>query len=270
MLALLFLGVIHLTLIWNGDILTEYAIAGFIALPFLSTPKKWLGLVSVLFAIVYVALPYLNLPLPSLDPAWIKTYLVEANRVYKHGTFLHILFFQFHELPELLPLHIYVLPRTIALFLFGAFSWRSGVVKRLESHLSLLTGVAFLSLFIGISLTILTSAIAPSWQFLFGRTSDIFHSIGEMALAIGYAAAILLATSKRWGKILFGWAAPLGRMAFIHQLFAPVGNSERRVLRLGARLVRNEPGSSARYQHHCLCPTGLRQRHLVATVPLRT
>ena len=35
LLALLAIGLIHLLLIWNGDILTEYAVAGFLVLPVL-------------------------------------------------------------------------------------------------------------------------------------------------------------------------------------------------------------------------------------------
>jgi uncharacterized protein len=33
--ALLVFGLVHLFLIWNGDILTEYAVVGFLVLPFL-------------------------------------------------------------------------------------------------------------------------------------------------------------------------------------------------------------------------------------------
>jgi len=41
LIVLLTFGLIHLCLIWNGDILTEYALAGLIVLPFLFGPR-WL------------------------------------------------------------------------------------------------------------------------------------------------------------------------------------------------------------------------------------
>jgi uncharacterized protein len=39
--VLLAIGLVHLYLIWNGDILVEYALAGFVVLPFLGGPR-WL------------------------------------------------------------------------------------------------------------------------------------------------------------------------------------------------------------------------------------
>ena len=41
LIVLLAIGLMHLCLIWNGDILTEYALAGFIVLPLLFGPR-WL------------------------------------------------------------------------------------------------------------------------------------------------------------------------------------------------------------------------------------
>src|SRR6476620_6422722 len=47
LVVLLAFGLIHLCLIWNGDILTEYALAGLIFLPFLFGPR-WLVAVAAL------------------------------------------------------------------------------------------------------------------------------------------------------------------------------------------------------------------------------
>src|SRR5215469_14257829 len=40
LVVLLASGLVHLCLIWNGDILTEYAVAGLLALPFLFLPPR--------------------------------------------------------------------------------------------------------------------------------------------------------------------------------------------------------------------------------------
>jgi uncharacterized membrane protein YeiB len=51
LLVLLLFGLIHLVLIWNADILTEYALAGFVVLPFLFAPR-WIILASGYAALV--------------------------------------------------------------------------------------------------------------------------------------------------------------------------------------------------------------------------
>jgi uncharacterized protein len=39
LVVLLVIGAAHLFLLWNGDILVEYAVAGFVVLPFLFCPR---------------------------------------------------------------------------------------------------------------------------------------------------------------------------------------------------------------------------------------
>ncbi len=220
LLALLLLGVIHLTLIWNGDILTEYAVAGLIVLPFLLLRLRWLGTAALLFAGLYIFLQYFPLPVPSPDAAWYPLHVAVANDVYKHGNFAQIISFEWHELPQLLPLHIYVLPRTVALFLFGAFCWRSGVVKRLAEHRRTLSGAALVGLIVGVSCTVLTSPLVRPG--LFGKAGAAVSSIGDLGLTIGYAGVLLWMTTKDWGLRWLGWAAPLGRMAFTNYLLQSV------------------------------------------------
>jgi uncharacterized protein len=69
--ALLGIGVVHLFLIWNGDILSEYALAGFIVLPFLYGPRWIAAAAGAAFFGSYLVVPFL----PSLvllpSQAWI-------------------------------------------------------------------------------------------------------------------------------------------------------------------------------------------------------
>jgi uncharacterized protein len=57
--VLLAIGLVHLILVWNGDILTEYALAGFVTLPLLFAPRWFLATSSLLFLG----------PLPDAPPA---------------------------------------------------------------------------------------------------------------------------------------------------------------------------------------------------------
>lgn len=215
LLALLLLGVIDLTLIWNGEILTEYAIAGFIALPFLFLPRRWLTLATFLFAALYIR-PHTAFPLSFASQAWFRADLAQANTIYKHGSFVRILLLQWHELPAFFPFHVYIMPRTVALFLFGALCWRSGVLKDLGQHTKLLAVASIIGLTLGLSLTALTSALAP--PDLFGRAQNQVYSTAELALTLGYAATILYIATNRFGNKLLAWAAPLGRMAFTNYI----------------------------------------------------
>ena len=220
LLGLLLLGIIHLTLIWNGDILTEYAVAGFIALPFLFLPRLWVGVPALLFAARYALLPYDPIPVHFPTTSWLQAHLVQAAIVYKDGTFPQILRFELHELPALLPLHIAVMPRTIALFLFGAFCWRLGLLKQLKRNTLKLGIAALVCLSIGLTLTILTSELVASP--LPGKSGATAQLVGEMMLAIGYASAILWVTAKHLGLRLLRWAAPMGRMAFTNYVLQSI------------------------------------------------
>ena len=104
--VLLLLGLIHLLLIWNGDILTEYALAGFLVLPFLCAPTWVLAVGFASLLAFYVAMPLLHLPIPWLDMATLPQHVAEANRVYATGGVDEIRRFSFSELPLWAPLHI--------------------------------------------------------------------------------------------------------------------------------------------------------------------
>jgi hypothetical protein len=103
LVVLLAFGLIHLCLIWNGDILTEYALAGFIVLPFLFGPRWLLAFAALAFLGLYLKMQIF--PPPGLWPgtAAMSQDVVEAHRIYATGSFLDVLAFRLREIPLSLP-----------------------------------------------------------------------------------------------------------------------------------------------------------------------
>lgn len=204
--VLLAFGLVHLCLIWNGDILTEYALAGLIVLPFLFGPRWLLAVAALGFLGLYLEMQAYPPPglFPDMRVIWQN--VADANRIYATGGFLDVLAFRLHEIPLIVPLHVFILPRTIGLFLLGALAWRAGILKNPPRHL--LLSIAVVGIGLGATLVILN------------HTKRFFGSdpLGTILLALGYAAAIIGLANLQSGKKLLGWAAPLGRMAFTNYL----------------------------------------------------
>jgi uncharacterized protein len=206
--ALLAIGLVHLVLVWNGDILAEYAVAGFVALAFLRAPRRVLFLIALVALVVFVApLPY---PAPFASDEAMTAHVAEASRVYAHGTLAEVQAFRVHELPPILALDFGALPRTIGLFALGMWAWRAGIVTRPRDHVRLLAGAAILGIAVGMIGT-LGASIARSWETVVAEASAI-------VLGLGYGAAILLLYQQRSMRRALTLLAPLGRMALTNYL----------------------------------------------------
>jgi uncharacterized protein len=214
--VLLAFGLIHLLLIWNGDILTEYALAGFVALPFLFAPRWALLAGSAVFLLLYLGLPLLSPPIPWPTMAWIQQHVAEANNVYANGSMVEVLRFSFNEIRSLLPLHVYVFPRTVALILFGACIWRTGLLKQVSAHRLTLIGVAFGCVAAGGVLTLMdANSVSPLvWNWL--------SALAPIILAIGYGASVVCLVAFTPLRDRLGPIGALGRMAFTNYLMQSV------------------------------------------------
>lgn len=218
LVVLLVIGAAHLLLLWNGDILVEYAVAGLIVLPFLFGPR-WLALCAAVVALaVYLAMPLLPPVVQFPSQLWIRDHIGEAATAYGDGGFLDVLAFQIREIPAIFPLHVLIFPRTIALFLFGALCWRSGILRRASQHRSLLFGLALVWVLFGAALIIATQGRALSGWPPPGPVHDVVERLGGVILALGYAATIVGLVSVTAGQRMLAWAAPAGRMAFTNYL----------------------------------------------------
>lgn len=165
-LVLLALGIVHLTLIWNGDILTLYAVCGLLLIPILRLPATWIALAGAV--LLATAIP---IELPNTQA--LQAHAAAATRVYATGSYLEILAFRWHETRYYIsPLLLLTLPRTLGVILLGVAAWRAELLTKRRSFwlpILLISGA------IGIAGT----ALHIDW-------------VSTVPLAFAYAAAVLL------------------------------------------------------------------------------
>jgi uncharacterized protein len=216
LVVLLLIGAVHLLLLWNGDILVEYAVAGLVVLPLLFGPG-WLALVAAAASLLlYVAMPLLPPVVEFPSQSWIRDHIAQAAIAYRDGGFPDVLAFRIREIPAIFPLHVLIFPRTIALFLFGALAWRSGILRRASQHRRLLFGVVVAGVVCGGALTLAAEGYAAfGWSW---RVREAIERLGTVVLASGYGAAVIGLVSIPAGQSMLAWAAPVGRMAFSNYL----------------------------------------------------
>lgn len=210
-IALLGFGLLHLVFIWNGDILTEYAIAALCVLPWMRAPHWMLAVSSAAFLLLYAEAPLMPQVFVWPDNSQLSAAVDVAQRVYPTCTLATCLHQNVRELPLILPLHVFIFPRTLGLILLGVSLWRSGAIRRMDSRQGRLLLVATVCLAMGAWLTHLTNVrtfVDTTWL------ADLVAGTGPIALAVGYGAAIAWVALRCAGA---AWLVPLariGRMAF--------------------------------------------------------
>ncbi|HJR55872.1 MAG TPA: DUF418 domain-containing protein [Rhizomicrobium sp.] len=213
LLALLAFGVIHLFLIWNGDILTEYAVAGLIVLPVLFGPTWLLGVAAAGCLLIYIIMPLLPPPVSFPAEAGLASLVQAANHAYGTGSFRAVLAFRIHEVSSIFPLHVFIMPRTLGLFMLGAVIWRTGLVRNADHHSGALWTAAALLIGIGLAFTLGTSARWFSGWPSLGWLDGPATQASTIILPLGYGALVLAIGTIDRGRFL-GWFEPIGRLAF--------------------------------------------------------
>jgi uncharacterized protein len=239
--VLLVIGVAHFLLLWDGDILHQYALCGFILLLFrhrsLKTLLAWAGIflsIPLLFfglATRYSITSQVNPPVASWvpfdDPVEDQKEIEETRRIYSRGTYAEMIEFRARDLPgELIPgiqdtdiviQDTYIL----AMFLLGLYAGRRRIFHDVSAHLPLIRRVQRWGLMIGVAGN---AAFAVGGSFDPSPTS-VMQNMGSMcllfaapAMSFFYASTIILLTrGETWRRRLAPLAA-VGRMALSNYL----------------------------------------------------
>jgi len=224
--ALLAIGLVHLTLIWHGDILTEYALVSFSLLLFRDlAPRRQLARAFGFYLFASEIIGRLR---------WLagQRYMVPrvpsatANWIFGHGSLAQIQHQRLLAAADWfgrwgLTTYFYVL----ALFLAGVWALRSGFFQRLVSEPRTtrrflastvgLTIVCFAVFLLGSGLLAQPSAAPQSTlRFMLQWRRLVFAAFDPtVPMGLAYAALLLLAFQTRRGARLLASLAATGRMA---------------------------------------------------------
>ncbi len=210
---LLVLGLVHLFLVWNGDVLTLYAVVGIVAAPLLRLSTRVLFVLAIALFVAHLCpLPF---PPPFATYQALASHVSEAYDAYGSGTFSEALAFRIREVRPIAALLLWTAPRVLSLFLLGACAWRIGVFRGQRG--TVMRFVAAIGLLFGGAL----SWLVNTNEVHLGTWQDPASRTASLVLALGYGASVVVTfdqTRLPRVKAALALLAPLGRMALTSYL----------------------------------------------------
>ena len=223
---LLLFGVLNASLLWIWDILHLYAIAGFALL----IMRRWSTRALLLFGIPAALysdklqewlVGALALPIPNADRYFTDAAILERQALAASGDYPAIVAnFAGWTWGEWLiggmmaAWVVYALGR----FALGAAIGRSGLFDDIPRYIPLLRRIAWWAIAGGIAAGLAIRFAVNSGDDEISTVAHILRSPAALILAAGYCAGIIVALQRRWGQILFGPFAAVGRMALTNYL----------------------------------------------------
>jgi uncharacterized protein len=236
MTGLLLIGLCHLLLLWAGDILMLYAVAGmFLPLFWKASDRRLLTWTVVLLLVPIlidgcVDLFRLHLSAPAVAatqyfhrqagitdanfPVWLaeKQHYREVLQFNLAGAFI--------RLQEFIDGHRIF--KVFALFLLGLYIGRRQLYARLDEHKRLLKQVARYGALVGLPTSLLYAWEATHAHPLGLAAHSAIYAVSVVPLSLAYAAAVCLCYMKARRAKLFTLLAAPGRMALTNYLMQSV------------------------------------------------
>lgn len=236
-------GVIHAFLIWSGDILIAYAIAGFILLLFYKRKEKtllvWSGIIlsiSIIPVLFMVAAFPLMEQIPGEEYSYanemtmfineIETQIESSYYAYSEGSLLEVMEQRLTDTTFALSYSFFAYLSIIPMFLLGAYAGKRKILHDVKNHLPLIKKVWLISFIIGASMTAVYYINLQQVNFVSPSMHDIYtqvgSTIGNPSLMLFYVTSLVLLLQKSmWQRILKPLTA-LGRMALTNYLMQSI------------------------------------------------
>ncbi|MBK9527636.1 MAG: DUF418 domain-containing protein [Acidobacteria bacterium] len=231
---LLVIGLIHAYVLWPGDILSIYAVMGFILLLFRNKSDasllKWAVGLMIVPIVTYLLLfgAFLAFAPPDVGAtvdAGQAEFWNSSVETVGNGSFWQIMstYNPGYIIGRYMGLIFQMrLPKILAMFLLGFYAYRIGVFQNLKDNAPLVKRVLIYGLILGVvGNLIMTAAAGNEGSFppsAMGVAGVVGYAFGVPALALGIVALLTtLWKTDLWKRVL-GIFAPVGRMALTNYL----------------------------------------------------
>ncbi len=198
-------GLAHMVLLFSGDILFVYGLAGMALLAFVRLPTRlllwWAGGILALYGALGAAVAALQAVAPAGDPASepVTAFMRErgeaARAAFTDGGLADQLVARAAEAAVVQLNQLLSVPWILALFLLGMAIGRSGVIESLPRHTGLIGRVAAVAVPVGLVVTLPQGWTGPlGMASTAGSTGEALALpamlLGAPVLALGYLAAL--------------------------------------------------------------------------------
>jgi len=237
-LAVLFaIGIAHALLVWVGDILHSYAIAGLLLLAMREVRPRmqlaiglvlYLGLcgLSLLAGAAMLAIPAGEMDVVAEGLAENARAAEAAAAAYAGGGFAEVTAQRVRDFSSLAWNNVGVVPMALGVFLVGSWLLRSGRIADVAGNRGFFMRMAAWCLPPGLVLTLWGAWLATGHPHGNADARYVMaaslQGLGALPMTLGGVAMVALAWQSAAGARLLGLVAPVGRMALTSYLLQSV------------------------------------------------
>lgn len=235
---LLVIGLAHAYLLWAGDILSIYALMGFLLILFRRKTNgallKWAFVLLAIPILTYMLLYILFVAFVSpealarLDAAQIEFWKEAVRKVQQSGYLQIISDYNLHYIVGRYASLILEmrLPKILAMFLLGFYAYRRAIFQDLSNHQLFIRRVLIYGLVLGLVGNVAFAWLAGAEAVIppspAGIAGVVSYAFGVPALALFYIASVATLWQKAAWRRALSFLAPVGRMALTNYLLQTI------------------------------------------------
>lgn len=237
--AMLVFGIFHGIFLWFGEILTRYAITGFILRHYISQGPRALIKAIKFWSIATAIATFILAALISVGTSSLEDLIsmntttmnevAAAKIIYTTGSYIEVTRQRATDFAAITSSFIFLIPQVMVLFLMGALTAQMGWLQpsegSLEKRRGFLMKIFAVCLIAGLPINIaftmkgwsMTNAFTLDTTFL-----EMFISTLTPIFAIAYIAGLALISDTPFGKKFIAFFAPAGKLALTNYVFQSV------------------------------------------------